>query len=314
MKSKMKSLLWLLMLGIGTMTLVQGCQKDPCEPCQNVACDKLGFIALEPFGCIVPPEKYGTIGIQGDDGIFYHIRKDLTGEFAKYEVGSYVMFGLCAVEDYENLDNVADRVGDNGFWNVPKKIGDLGCIKIGHTTNDPEKCDQEAEVMSLQTTTVITPYGGRYLKINGQVYAVRGSYAEQIQGMAIGSKIHGAFTVTDDCILPAVVTNPSIVGCVDVTCLKAESNEACSKKAQVVAVTYTPNGDPSTEHYLMVDNVVYSVQGSFGERINALQAGIWINIGSEIIEDCFLPTVITYPNIEGCIRVTCLQESTTSKH
>jgi len=310
MKSKTKSFLWLLMLGIGTMTLVQSCQKDPCEPCENVVCDKLGFIVEEPFGCVVPPERMGTIGIQGDDGIFYHIRKDMTGEFVNYEVGSYVMFGLCAVEDYDDGNSNIN----NGFWAVPKKIGDLGCLKIGHTTNDPKPCNQEAEVVSVSTTTVIPAFGGRHLKIDGQVYAVNGVYADQIQKMAFGTKIHGSFTVTNDCILPQVITNPAVVGCVDVTCLKESSDEACSKRAQVEAVTYTPNGDPSTEHYLKVDNVVYSVQGSFRERINEIPAGIWVNVGYEIIEDCYLPTVITYPNIEGCIRVTCLQESIANIH
>lgn len=310
MKLKMKSFLWLLMLGIGTMTLVQSCQKDPCEPCQNMACDKLGFIAEEPFGCIVPPEKAGTIGIQGDDGIFYHIRKDMTGEFANYQVGTYVMFGLCAVEDYD------DGMGNmnNGFWNVPKKIGDLGCLKIGHTTTNPNPCNQEAEIVSVSTTTVIPPFGGRHLKINGLVYAVNGPYADQIQGMAFGTKIYGTFTITEDCILPAVITNPNVVGCVEATCLQESNDDGCSTRAQVTAITYTPNGDPSNEHYLMVDNVVYSVQGSFRERINELPAGMWVTIGYEVITDCYLQTAITYPNIDGCIQVNCLKESLTNQH
>ncbi len=310
MKLKKKSFLWLLMLGIGTMTLVQSCQKDPCEPCKNVVCDKLGFIAEEPFGCIVPHERMGTIGIQGDDGTFYHIRKDMTGEFANYEVGSYVKFGLCAVEDYDDGNSNIN----NGFWAVPKKIGDLGCLKIGHTTTDPNPCNQEAEVVSVSTATVIPAFGGRHLKIDGQVYAVRGIYADQIQRMAFGTKIHGTFNVTQDCILPAVITNPNVVGCVDATCLKESNDEECATRAQVTAVTYTPNGDPSSEHYLMVDNVVYSVQGSFRERINELPAGTWVTIGYVEIADCYLQMAITYPNVEGCIHVTCLKESIASQH
>jgi|GEM_PF-2332175 len=223
MKSKMKSITWLLMLCLGTMSLVQSCQKDACEPCKNTPCDKLGFIAGEPFGCIVPPELAGTIGIQGDDGVFYHIRKDRTGNFTKYDVGAYVQFGLCAVEDYDD----GKSAKTSAIWAAPKKIGDLGCVKIAHSRNCPNTCSQEA---------------------------------------------------------------------------------------QVVAVTYTPNGDPSTEHYLMVNNVVYAVQGDFQQRINELPAGSYVTIGYEIMEDCILQTVVTYPSIEGCLRVTCLKESIANLH
>src|SRR5687768_6486088 len=116
MKNRIKSMMWLLLLGIGTTALVQSCQKEPVDPCRETPCTLYGYIAYESNGCVVPPT--GRIGIQGDDGNFYRINNDHTGRFADYPVGTYVSFGMCCVKDVDPDDRYTPLI-----WAPPVKEG-----------------------------------------------------------------------------------------------------------------------------------------------------------------------------------------------
>lgn len=207
-------MMWLLMLSIGTATLVQSCQKEPCEPCKEVDCNLQGTIAYEPSGCVTPPT--GRIGIQGDDGIFYFINKDHTGQFADFEVGTRVVFGLCAVKDSEvSIQNNPT----NQIWAPPMKEADLGCIRIGHHQQEPGECDQVAKIVSISYQPNGPESGERYLKIDGSIYAVQGDFAKDLYQYPIGTELLVGAKLIQGCYLPTVVTYPNIDGCAELTCL-----------------------------------------------------------------------------------------------
>lgn len=205
--------MWLLLLGISTTVLVQSCQKEPpVDPCENSPCDLFGYIAYEPARCATPPS--GRIGIQGDDGNFYFINTDYTGQFSNYQVGTYVSFGLCPVKDVKS-----GNVNTPLIWAPPMKEGDLRCIQTANKPGDPGTCDQVAEVVAvsyLQNGPLTT---GPYLNINGNVYAVQGDLADEFQSYAIGSHVMVSATKSYDCFLPTVMTYPGIAGCVELTCI-----------------------------------------------------------------------------------------------
>lgn len=212
MKNRVKSIMWLLLLGIGTTVLVQSCQKEPVDPCCETSCTLRGYIAYEPNGCVVPPT--GRIGILGDDGNFYRINKDHTGRFTDYPVGTYVSFGLCMVKDVDPGNKQTILI-----WSPPVKEGNLGCIQELEKPVDPSPCDQVAEVVGVSYQPNGLRTDGPYLNINGNVYAVRGDLADEFHNYPIGMHIMVSASKVEDCFLPAVVTYPDIVGCVELTCI-----------------------------------------------------------------------------------------------
>ena len=212
MKNRIKSMMWLLLLGIGTTALVQSCQKEPVDPCGETACTLTGYIAFEQNGCVTPPT--GRIGIQGDDGNFYRINKDYTGRFTDYSVGTYVSFGLCCVKDVDPGDIYTPLI-----WAPPVKEANLGCIEEIRKPGDPEPCDQVAEVVGVSYQENGPQTDGPYLNINGNVYAVSGDLADEFQNYPIGTKLMVSASKAHDCYLPAVITYPNIVGCVELSCI-----------------------------------------------------------------------------------------------
>ncbi|MDX5320432.1 MAG: hypothetical protein LPK45_05020, partial [Bacteroidota bacterium] len=97
MKMNVKSTALMLFLSLGTMTLVQSCQKDPCYPPKDkpVMCNMEGTVALEPGFCATPPGE--SVGIMDDLGVFYFIKTDLTQSFANVKLGDRVRFGYSAI-------------------------------------------------------------------------------------------------------------------------------------------------------------------------------------------------------------------------
>ncbi len=207
-----KSLLGITMLGIFVLA-VQSCQKDPCEkpPC-NAPCSMVGVVSPFPWGCIPPPDV--EIGIMGNDGIFYSIKKDQTGQFQNFPPGTPVKFGLCEVSQGE--------VVHTGFVSVTVKEAILGCIEIGNTTTKPGNCDNIAEVVGVAYQMNALPEHGRYLKINGQLYAVSEG-ADEISQYPLGTTLKVGYVIEQDCYLPAVITYPSIAGCVSLHCIEGEA-------------------------------------------------------------------------------------------
>ncbi len=101
-----------------------------------------------------------------------------------------------------------------------KTTASINVEAIVPSTNRPEAIDSVLITNSPKEITNTPPFGGKNLKIDEKVYAVFGAYADQIQQMEYGTKLKGSFHLIDDCFLPTVVTNPSILGCVEITCLQ----------------------------------------------------------------------------------------------
>jgi hypothetical protein len=214
MKNRVKSIMWLLLLGISTTLLVQSCQKEPpVDPCRDAPCDLHGYIAYETNGCTVPPT--GRIGIMGDDGNFYLINTDHTGQFNNYPVGTYVTFGLCPVKDVDK-----GMCGTYNIWSPPTKEGDLRCIQEAQKPGDPELCSQIAEVVAVSYEPNGVPTSGPYLNIEGNVYAVQGDLAAEFQTYAIGTHVMVSASKVEGCFLPTVMTYPGIAGCVTLECIR----------------------------------------------------------------------------------------------
>ncbi|MDX5320323.1 MAG: hypothetical protein LPK45_04495, partial [Bacteroidota bacterium] len=97
------------------------------------------------------------------------------------------------------------------------------------------------------------------------------------------------------------------LSCLEVMAPKTE----CTTMATIVQVSYQPNGTPDQGKYVEVDGHVYAARGTLAEELLKFPVGSQFPVGYFLDQDCYLPTVVTYPNIEGCIGITCLKTNTT---
>lgn len=213
MKMQLKTLSVLLLLSFGALVTIQSCQKDPCEkPCENTGCDLEGTIAFEPGWCATPPG--GRIGIMDDNGVWYYVNEDLTRSFGNYKEGDRVRFGYCQIKVISSHEGQITQIVAPELREIT-----LGCIE---KIEDNTDCIHTAEVVQVNYSPNTAPSVQKYVKIDGKVYVPRGQYAEHLLSFPAGSTFKvGYRTMISDCYLPAVITYPSIEGCVEITCFNS---------------------------------------------------------------------------------------------
>jgi len=225
--------------GTAVLALVtlQSCQKekegvigcfpnDPPMLCEPAYCDTEGEVVNLPSQCATEPSD--VKGIKAKDGEYYMITQDNTGQLADLPVGTLVTFDV--IESKEPCGSIALAC----HVPAPATCGILNCINPYYTPSnggggnnhkpDPDpNCNATATVVSYNLTGSTVKGEGKLLRINGKHYAVSGLVNNEISDLADGTQVSLSYVIEEDCILPAVMTTPTINGCVRIGCFEGRT-------------------------------------------------------------------------------------------
>ncbi len=206
--------LWALpLLFMAFAFAVQSCQKDPCvkDP-DPIGCDKTGTVVYLPSQCA---ESFSTeVGILGDDGLYYSVRDDRTGQFSNLKVGDKISFGMEEIFDGCVVCTACTCPNPNACIILTCLNGNRPIPVCG--TGD---CDIPAKVVSYSYSEDGNPSAGKLIEIDGKNYVVEGDLTNTFDQLSVGEKIQISYNDLSHGFLPAVVTYPKIDGAVELTCI-----------------------------------------------------------------------------------------------
>lgn len=181
---------------------------------------------------------------------------------------------------------------------------------------DPKGCDNQGTVAYLPTQCAegFTSEVG-ILGSDGMYYAVREDRTGEFTKLKVGDKISYGFTALEEgCVVCAACTCPNPDICIILTCVNGIKpiptcgTGNCDIPAKVVTYSYSADGNPSAGKLIAIDGKHYLVQGSSADNFNQLAVEENILISYEIVSEGFLPTVVTYPNIDGAVELSCINQ------
>lgn len=187
-------------------------------------------------------------------------------------------------------------------------------------TTDPN-CNMSGTVTFLPTQCLTNDVSNvmGIVGDDGSYYMINKDQTGRFDQFKDGDRVKfGLKDKSESCIVCFACDCPNPDYCITLTCINGSHNDPgpptcgfgeCSIPAKVVSYTMEGSDYQSVGNLVKIDGKHYKVIGNASQDVEDMQPGTEILVSyGQPKTDCYLPAVITSPNIDGCVELTCINE------